>query len=70
VRHPGYASFVLAVVSMPIVLGSFLGFIPSVLAVLLIIIRTGLEDKTLIKELPGYFEYTNKVKGRLIPGVW
>jgi hypothetical protein len=34
------------------------------------IVRTALEDKTLLSELPGYKEYAEKVRFRLIPGVW
>ncbi|MGQ9586570.1 MAG: hypothetical protein ACUVXG_14385 [Anaerolineae bacterium] len=40
------------------------------LAVLLIVIRTALEDRTLRDELAGYEEYAQKVRYRLLPGVW
>jgi len=36
----------------------------------LLVVRTALEDKTLLKELPGYEEYTRVTRWRLVPGVW
>ena len=38
--------------------------------VLIFIIRTGLEDKTLLNELKEYSEYSKEVKRRLILGIW
>jgi protein-S-isoprenylcysteine O-methyltransferase Ste14 len=38
--------------------------------VLLLILRTFLEDRTLQAELPGYAEYARKVRFRLLPGLW
>jgi protein-S-isoprenylcysteine O-methyltransferase Ste14 len=55
---------------MPLALGSLWALIPAALAVLLIIIRTYLEDATLQKELTGYADYAKKVKFRLLPGIW
>jgi protein-S-isoprenylcysteine O-methyltransferase Ste14 len=70
VRHPGYFGVLFWQPSIPFCLGSIWGLIPAGLAVLTIVIRTYLEDKTLQKELPGYIEYTQKVRYRLIPGIW
>lgn len=70
IRHPGYLGMVLGALPMPFALGSLISFIPSGLMIVLIIIRTYLEDKTLQKELPGYAEYCNEVKYRLIPFIW
>jgi protein-S-isoprenylcysteine O-methyltransferase Ste14 len=36
----------------------------------LMITRTALEDKTLRAELPGYAEYAQRTRYRLLPGVW
>lgn len=55
---------------LPFALGSFFALIPAVIIVALFVIRIVLEDKTLQKELPGYKEYTETVRFRLIPGVW
>ncbi len=70
VRHPGYLAGIIYVIGLPMILGSVYGFIASAAAILIIIIRTGLEDKTLKNELEGYVEYSKKVKYRLIPGIW
>jgi hypothetical protein len=45
-------------------------FIPALLAVVGIVVRTALEDRTLYAELPGYAEYTTRVRFRLVPGIW
>lgn len=56
--------------SIPLGLGSLYAFIPSSFLAILIIIWTHLEDKTLQNELEGYKEYAEKVRYRLLPGIW
>jgi len=70
VRHPAYAGGVVANLAGPLALGSVWALIPGGLIALLTIVRTALEDKTLREELPGYQEYTQRVRYRLLPGVW
>ncbi len=70
IRHPGYTATILMEIGAPLILGSWWALIPSGLFVILLIVRTALEDRTLRQELPGYLEYAEKVKYRLIPGVW
>ena len=70
VRHPGYVGGILFTIAIPLVLGSFLGLIPIPLAILLLFIRTYLEDRTLQKELLGYTGYTKEVRYKLLPGIW
>jgi protein-S-isoprenylcysteine O-methyltransferase Ste14 len=70
VRHPGYLAGSFSLFSMPLALGSLWGLIPATLAVILIIIRTYLEDAALQKELTGYHQYAKKVKFRLLPALW
>jgi len=70
IRHPTYLAAILGFIIIPFILGSLLSLIPSLLMVILFIIRTYLEDNTLKKELEGYNEYTKKTKYRLIPGIW
>ena len=70
VRHPGYVAGILLAISTSLVLGSLWGLIPAVMVVVLLIFRTYLEDITLQKELLGYFNYTKKVRYRLVPLVW
>ena len=70
VRHPGYVSGFLVFIGMPLSLGSLWALIPAVLACLLLVVRTIWEDRTLQDELTGYREYAQRVRHRLIPGVW
>lgn len=70
VRHPGYTAIILWTVTPPLVLGSLYAIIPAGVAVLIIVVRTSLEDKTLHNELAGYAEYAKEVKYKLIPGIW
>jgi protein-S-isoprenylcysteine O-methyltransferase Ste14 len=51
-------------------LGSWWAYLPAAIALILFLIRTKLEDKTLIQELPGYSDYAEMVRYRLIPGIW
>ncbi len=70
VRHPMYVGVILFILCFPLSLGSFYALIPALMIVVLFIVRTSLEDKTLQEELPGYKEYAQKVRYRLLPGVW
>jgi protein-S-isoprenylcysteine O-methyltransferase Ste14 len=70
VRHPGYVGAIMTTVGMPLFLGSWWAFLPSTAIVFLFIFRTAMEDRTLTKELPGYKEYTEITRYRLIPLMW
>ena len=70
VRHPGYVGAILFGISTPLIIGSVYGLIPAGITVILLIIRTSLEDKLLRSELNGYVEYTKRVRYRLLPGLW
>lgn len=70
VRHPGYISGSLLAVGVAMVLGSWWAFVPIVIVVVGLIVRTVFEERTLRAELPGYAEYTQRVKWRWVPGVW
>lgn len=70
IRHPGYAGGILLFMSQPLVLGSLLALIPASFLIVLLTIRTFIEDTLLQKELIGYTEYVKKVKYQLIPGIW
>jgi len=70
VRHPMYVGTIFFGLCMPLFLGSWWTFVPCGLIVILFIIRTALEDRTLRDELPGYAEYAERVRYRLLPGVW
>jgi protein-S-isoprenylcysteine O-methyltransferase Ste14 len=70
VRHPGYAGSLITYLFIPVLLDSWWTFIPACSLLVILSIRTYLEDKTLQEELPGYEEYVKKVRYRLIPWVW
>ena len=70
VRHPGYAGAIVAGLATPFLLGSLWGMIPAALSAALYVVRTALEDRALEEELPGYTEYTQQTRYRLLPGVW
>jgi protein-S-isoprenylcysteine O-methyltransferase Ste14 len=70
VRHPGYAGGMLAWLAAPLALGSAWALLPAVLTAIALVIRTILEDRILHAELPGYAEYAQRTRARLLPGVW
>ena len=70
IRHPGYIGLIVSLLAYPFILGSWWGFLPNIVLSLIIVVRTALEDRTLQKELPGYVEYAQKVKYRLVPFIW
>ena len=70
VRHPGYLSGILWMSSIPLIIGSLYTLIPVMIYGAMMVLRTHLEDRTLRDELPGYSEYAERVKYRLVPWVW
>lgn len=70
VRHPGYLGFIVVILSVSFILGSWWGLVPAALFAVVVIIRTGLEDRMLKKELSGYKEYAERTRYRLLPLVW
>jgi protein-S-isoprenylcysteine O-methyltransferase Ste14 len=70
VRHPGYVGIMLTVAGSVLLLGSAWALIPAALALLVMTLRTALEDRFLRLNLPGYQNYSETVRFRLIPGVW
>jgi protein-S-isoprenylcysteine O-methyltransferase Ste14 len=70
VRHPGYAGAIPAIVASGMALCSWLATALGTLGVPLLLWRAILEDRTLRAELPGYAEYAQQVRWRLLPGVW
>ncbi len=70
VRHPGYVGWLVTALAAPILLGSAWALLPAVVGCALMVVRTALEDLTLRRELPGYTDYAQRVRYRLVPGVW
>ena len=70
VRHPGYLGNIIAWPCTALAIGSWLALLPAAVVVVLYVIRTALEDRTLQAELAGYVEYAQQVRYRLVPGIW
>ncbi len=70
VRHPAYLGNIIQTLGFPMLFGSLWSIIPISILILLILIRTYLEDRTLINELNGYLEYTHKTRYKIIPYIW
>lgn len=70
VRHPMYVGVILTILCIPVLLGSLYALVPAVFIAALFVLRTGLEDRTLREELPGYAEYARGVRWKLVPGIW
>jgi protein-S-isoprenylcysteine O-methyltransferase Ste14 len=70
VRHPAYAGALLASLAVPIMLDAIWSLIPTLVMVVALALRTSLEDRMLREELDGYETYAEKVRYRLVPGLW
>jgi protein-S-isoprenylcysteine O-methyltransferase Ste14 len=69
-RHPMYAGALVMLLGMPIALGSWWGVLALVAMLPALIWRLLDEEKFLVENLPGYAEYKERVRYRLIPGIW
>lgn len=54
----------------PLALGSCYAAIPALLAAGVVLVRTVLEDRLLVKQLPGYPDCARRLQYRLLPGIW
>ncbi len=70
VRHPMYFATLLLFLAIPLVLGSMISFVIFLFYPFIIAKRIKNEEKVLEEGLPGYKEYKQKVKYRLIPFIW
>ena len=70
IRHPGYTAMIFYELALSVLLASWWAILAGGLCVVLIILRTALEDRTLKAELTGYADYARKVRFRLVPGLW
>jgi protein-S-isoprenylcysteine O-methyltransferase Ste14 len=70
VRHPMYAGNPLVNVGLSLWLGSYTAALFAAIPLGLLIVRIGLEERFLRRELPGYREYAARVPYRLVPGLW
>lgn len=70
VRHPGYLGGIINILLTAVALASWFALIPAGLTACAFVLRTALEDHTLKAELPGYADFAQKVRYRLLPGIW
>ena len=70
VRHPMYVGAFLVYAASPLALGSYWAVLPGLMILPVLIFRILDEEKLLLRDLPGYREYTQKVTYRLLPGIW
>jgi protein-S-isoprenylcysteine O-methyltransferase Ste14 len=70
IRHPGYFGGLISWVAAPFFFSSRVVAVICAITIVFYFYRTSLEDKTLREELPGYKEYAQRVRYRLIPGIW
>jgi protein-S-isoprenylcysteine O-methyltransferase Ste14 len=70
VRHPLYAGAILWLLFMPFALGSWWSFIPAMIAVGSMIVRIRFEEEMLVDGMDGYADYQQRVRHKLIPGIF
>lgn len=70
VRHPFYAVAIAYQAAAALVLGSVLGLMGTALIGLTFAARIGIEERFLLRNLPGYAAYTRVTRWRLLPGLW
>ena len=70
VRHPMYTANVIMMIGLPLALGSYWGLVFVAPGLMVLASRIRDEEKLLEGELTGYREYTQKVRYRLVPGMW
>jgi protein-S-isoprenylcysteine O-methyltransferase Ste14 len=70
IRHPGYLGMLASLLGAVFILDSLLVLACFFLYLVLVILRTRLEDRALLAELPGYPEYAARTRYRLVPGLW
>ena len=70
VRHPMYLGALILLLGIPIALGSWWGVLTLVPMAVVLVLRLTDEEIFLARNLPGYTEYRQKVKYRLVPFAW
>jgi protein-S-isoprenylcysteine O-methyltransferase Ste14 len=70
IRHPGNAGMIIGTVGFPFLFTSVWVGIPTLCSVVMLVVRTHLEDVLLAKELEGYRDYQRRTRFRLVPGIW
>jgi protein-S-isoprenylcysteine O-methyltransferase Ste14 len=70
IRHPGYAGMTILAIGGALLLGSFAALLPAMIFAGLVLRRVFFEDAFLKENLEGYRDYSERVRFRLVPGIW
>jgi protein-S-isoprenylcysteine O-methyltransferase Ste14 len=70
VRHPMYSGMIVTAFAIPLALGSYLALPIFTLLAPALVYRLIHEERTLRRDLPGYAEYCERTRCRLVPGMW
>ncbi|MGJ4854220.1 isoprenylcysteine carboxylmethyltransferase family protein [Labrys sp. La1] len=70
IRHPMYAGVMLYFIGTPLLIGSWWGLAMMPVFFLAFAIRSRIEEHTLMGGLPGYADYAERVRYRMLPGIW
>jgi protein-S-isoprenylcysteine O-methyltransferase Ste14 len=70
VRHPMYGGAIFYLVGAPLLLGSWYALAIGIILIGILALRAVWEEQTLMAELPGYADYAQRVRYRMLPGVW
>ena len=70
VRHPAYSGGLVSSLAIPLMLDSYWALVPAGIMLVFLVLRTKTEDKMLMDELPGYKEFAQQTRYRLVPGIW
>ena len=70
VRHPGYLGMLISLLAFPVVMNSYWAFVPAGVGAAVLTVRTVLEDRFLIRELPGYKDYAERTPWMLLPNLF
>lgn len=70
IRHPGYACWLPMSIGIALALGSLWALIPAAISCAILMLRAHWEDRMLHIELSGYKEYAERVRYKMLPGIW
>jgi protein-S-isoprenylcysteine O-methyltransferase Ste14 len=70
IRHPMYSAALVMTAFTPLALGSYWGLLLVIPIIAVLAWRLLDEERVLLRDLPGYADYRNKVTYRLVPGIW
>ena len=70
VRHPMYTGLLILMVGIGLWLGSLAGALATVVPGVILALRIVVEERVLREAMPAYGVYAQRVRARLLPGLW